>query len=123
MIKRGTKLLVCDNTGAKVAKCIGMPGASKKLTAYLGDEITVVIKEAEPKKQVKEHEIYRAVIVRTKKEYRRKDGSYIRFGDNACVLIDKNLKTPLGNRIWGPIAREVKEKGYDKVASLAQVIL
>lgn len=123
MIQRGTKLIVCDNTGAKVAKCIGIPGASKKKVARLGEEITVVIKEAEPNREVKTHEIYRAVIVRTKKEQRRKDGSYIRFEDNACVLIDKNTKQPLGNRIFGPIAREVKEKGFEKVASLSQIIL
>lgn len=123
MIQRGTKLIVCDNTGAKIAKCIGIPGASKKKVARVGEEITVVIKEAEPNREVKVHEIYRAVIVRTKKEQRRKDGSYIRFEDNACVLIDKNTKEPLGNRIFGPIAREVKEKGFEKVANLSQIIL
>lgn len=123
MIQRGTRLIVCDNTGAKIAQCIGMPGASKKKVARLGEEITVVIKEAEPKRQIRVHNIYRAVIVRTKKEQRRKDGSYIRFQDNACVLIDKNTKQPLGNRIFGPIAREVKEKGFEKVASFSQIIL
>lgn len=123
MIQRGTKLIVCDNTGAKIAKCIGIPGASKKKIARLGEEITVVIKEAEPNREVKVRNIYRAVVVRTKKEQKRKDGSYIRFEDNACVLIDKNTKQPLGNRIFGPIAREVKEKGFEKVANLSQIIL
>jgi large subunit ribosomal protein L14 len=102
---------------------IGMPRKGNRHFAYLGETITVVVKEAIPYGQVKKSEILTAVIVRTKKEKRRKDGSYIRFDDNACiVLLDKTSKEPKGTRVVGPIAKEVKDAGFNKLASLAEEI-
>ncbi len=118
-----TKLKVIDNTGAKVIQCIQILGGSKRRYARLGDVIVGVVKEAEPRRIVKKHDIVRAVIVRQKKPFRRKDGSYIRFDDNACVILEGKTKAPKGGRITGPIAREVKEKGFDKIAALAPAIL
>ncbi|GBD33862.1 50S ribosomal protein L14 [bacterium HR34] len=123
MIQKGTMLKVADNSGAKLVKCIHIYGGSKRRYAKLGDVINVVVKEAEPRKAVKKHEIIRAVVVRQKKPYRRKDGSYIYFDDNACVLLDGNTTNPKGTRIIGPIAREVREKGFSEVAGLAEDIL
>lgn len=122
MIQITTQLEVADNSGAKRVLCISIPGASKKKYAYLGDTISVSIKGAIPHGAVKDHEIARAVIVRTKKEKRRPDGTYIRFDDNAVVLVDKNGQ-PLGTRVFGPIAKEVKDAGFNKVASLAKEVL
>lgn len=123
MIQVKTKLKVADNSGALLVECIRVLGGSKRRYAFVGDEIVVVVKEAEPKKEIKKHDIVHAVVVRTKKEIKRKDGSYIRFDDNACVLIDPNTKDPKGTRIIGPIAQEVKEKGFAKVAALAEEII
>jgi len=121
MIQRQTILNVADNSGAKKIMCIGIPGSNRK-TATVGDIITAAVKEAIPEQNVKTHEIVKAVIVRTKKEVRRKDGSYIRFDDNAAVIIDKN-KNPRGTRIFGPVARELREKGFSKIISLAPEVL
>ena len=121
MIQKQTILDVADNSGAKKVMCIGIPGSNKK-TASLGDIITVTVKEALPGGEVKKHELARAVVVRTKKEVRREDGSYIRFDDNAVVMINKS-GNPRGTRIFGPIAREVKEKGFGKIASLAKEVI
>lgn len=118
MIQRFTWLQVADNTGAKKCMCIGIPGASARRYATLGDIITIVVKEATPDSQIKQASIHKAVIVRTKKEYRRKDGSYIKFDENACVLITKE-KEPVGTRIFGPVARELREKNFMKIVSLA----
>lgn len=123
MIQNKTKLKVTDNTGAKILECIRILKGSKPRYGTVGDLIVGVIKEAEPAKKVKKHDIVLAVIVRTKKEVARKDGTYVRFDDNACVLIDKKTKDPLGTRILGPIAKEVKEKGFEKVAALAKEIV
>jgi large subunit ribosomal protein L14 len=123
MIQARTKLKVADNTGAKVIQCIRVLGGSKKRYGRVGDLIIGVVKEAEPRREIKEHQVVRAVIVRTKKEIRRKDGTYVRFGDNACVIIDPKTGDPKGTRIIGPIAREVKEKGLEKVAALAEEIV
>lgn len=122
MIQVGTHLQVADNSGAKRLLCLSIPGASKKKYAYTGDVISVAIKGAIPHGAVNDHEVARAVIVRTKKEQRRADGTYIRFDDNAAVLVDKN-GLPLGTRVFGPIAKEVKDRGYNKVASLAKEVL
>lgn len=122
MIQISSFLNVADNSGAKQVFCISIPGASKKKYAYVGDIISVSVKGAIPHAAVKDHQIARAVIVRTRKERRRKDGTYIRFDDNAAVLIDKN-GLPLGTRVFGPIAKEVKDRGYNKVASLAKEVL
>lgn len=122
MIYRQTKLNVADNSGAKRFLCIGIPGASNSKVAGVGDTITCVVKGASSTGVVKNHEIIKAVVVRTRKETRRKDGSYIRFDDNAAVAIDKN-KNPRGSRIFGPVARELREKGFMKIVSLAPEVL
>jgi large subunit ribosomal protein L14 len=123
MIQMKTKLKVADNTGAKLVQCIRVLGGSKRRYGRVGDLIVAVVKEAEPRREIKEHDIVRAVIVRTKKEIRRKDGTYVRFDDNACVIVDPKTGDPKGTRIIGPIAREVKEKGFEKVAALAEEIV
>ena len=122
MIQEMTYLFVADNTGAKEAMCIKVLGGTKRRYAYLGDVIVIVIKSALPGSTVKRKTRHRAVIVRTKKEFRRKDGSYIRFDENACVLIDEKLE-PRGTRIFGPIARELREKKFMKIVSLASEVV
>ncbi len=123
MLQLRTMINVADNTGAKIVSMIGMPKKGNKKLAYVGDVITAVVKEATPFGQVKKGEIVYAVVVRTRKERRRIDGSYIRFDDNACALLQSNeVKDPKGTRIFGPIAKEVKEKGFNKIASLAEEI-
>ena len=121
MIQAETKLRVADNTGARIIQCFKVLGGTRRRYASIGDIIVASVKEAEPRRIVKTHEIVRAVIVRQKKSYRRRDGSYIRFDDNAAVILD-GLQ-PKGGRIFGPIPREIKEKGFDKIASLAQELL
>jgi len=112
---------VADNTGAKKVGVFKVLGGTRKRYAQLGDLVVVSVKEAEPRKAVKKKEVLRAVVVRQRKPYRRKDGSYIRFDDNAVVIVDG--KEPKGGRIFGPIPREIKEKGYDTIASLAQEVV
>lgn len=123
MIQLKTKLKVADNTGAKIVECIRVLKGSKPRYATVGDLIVAVVKEAEPKKEIKKHDIVRCVVIRTKKEIKREDGTYVRFDDNACVIIDPKTGDPKGTRIIGPVAKEVKEKGFEKVASLAQEIV
>jgi len=122
MIQHRSILNTADNSGAKKLMMIGMPGRSKQRFARLGDVITTVVKKADPHGAVKNSEIVRSVIVRTKKEAKRSDGSYIRFDENAVVVIDNN-GNPKGSRIFGPIAREVREKGFTKIASLAPEVI
>lgn len=123
MIQLRTMLTVADNTGAKKVQMIGLPQKGNRLIAYIGDVINVAIKEAIPYAQVKKGEVVPAVVVRTRKERRRKDGSYIRFDDNACViLLAKDNKDPRGTRVFGPIAKEIKDCGFNKIASLAEEI-
>lgn len=122
MIQPGSKLKIADNSGAKMIQCFKVLGGSKRRYAGLGDIIVASVKSAEPRKQVKKGEVVKAVIVRQKKAYRRPDGSYIRFDENAAVIIDNN-KEPKGGRIFGPVARELKERGYDKIVSLAPDVL
>ncbi|HLC94306.1 MAG TPA: 50S ribosomal protein L14 [Patescibacteria group bacterium] len=123
MVQLRSVLQVADNTGAKEAYVIGMPGRGNKRYAYIGDIINVVVKKADPYAQIKKGDKLPAVVVRTRKEKRRKDGSYIRFDNNACVIIQaKDVKDPRGTRVFGPIAREVKEFGFSKIASLATEI-
>jgi large subunit ribosomal protein L14 len=117
-----TLLNVADNSGAKKAMCIKVLGGSRKKVARVGDIITVAIKDALPNAPIKKGDIERAVVVRTKKEYRRQDGSYIRFDDNACVIIDAT-RNPKGKRVFGPVARELREKDYMKIISLAPEVL
>ncbi|HNW32875.1 MAG TPA: 50S ribosomal protein L14 [Candidatus Dojkabacteria bacterium] len=123
MIQRGTIVKVADNSGAKEAKLIGIPGASKVRYARISDVVVVSIQKTTPNTGVKDHEVHKAVIIRTTKELRRKDGTYVRFDDNAVVLIDPKNKTPKGTRIFGPVARELKEGGFDKILSLAPEVL
>lgn len=122
MIQDGTRLKVADNTGAKIAACFKVLGGSKRRYARIGDVIVASIKEATPGGLVKKKEIVKAVVVRQKSNTRRKDGSYIKFDDNAVVLIDKD-KNPRGTRIFGPVARELRDKGYMKIISLAPEVL
>lgn len=118
MLQHRSILRVADNTGANEIMLIGIPGYGKKRFAKIGDRIRCVVKVGDPQGQIKKHQIIDAVIVRTKKELKRFDGSYIRFSDNAAVLIDKG-GNPIGTRIFGPVARELKDKGYTKIISLA----
>lgn len=121
MIQVESILKVADNSGAKKVQCIKVLGGSRRRYARIGDVIVCSVKEAEPRKAVKKKEIVRAVVVRQRKEFKRKDGSAIRFDENAVVILDG--KEPRGGRIFGPIPRELKERGYDKIASLAPEVL
>lgn len=123
MIQLRTILTVADNSGAKKVSMIGVPLRGNKQIAYVGDIINVAVKEAIPYGQVKKGERLSAVVVRCHKERKRKDGSYIRFDDNACVILQsKEVKDPKGTRIFGPIAKEVKDNGFNKIASLAEEV-
>ena len=123
MIQFRTMLTIADNTGARVIQCITVLGGSKRRYAQLGDIIVGVVKKAEPRRLVKKHQVVRAVIVRQKKDFRRKDGTYIRFDDNAVVILEGKTKEPKGGRIMGPVARELKEKGFEKIAALAEELV
>ena len=116
-------LTVADNTGAKKLMCIRVLGGYKKRYARIGDIITCTVKEAVPRGMVKKSEVVHAVIVRTHKEVRRADGSYVRFDDNAAVIVDKESKEPKGTRIFGPVARELRFKGFQKIISLAPEVV
>lgn len=123
MIQHRTMLTVADNTGAKKLQCIRVLGGYQKRYARLGEVFTGVVKEAEPRGAVKKSEVVRAVLVRARKEVRRPDGSYIRFDDNAAVILQKGSKEPIGTRIFGPIARELRVGGFQKIISLAPEVL
>lgn len=118
MIQRYTLLNVADNSGAKKLRVIGIPNASNKLQAGLAELTTCVVRGALSTGIVKDHEVVQAVVVRLRKESRRRDGSYIRFDENAGVVVDKD-GNPRGSRIFGPVARELRDKGYSKIVSLA----
>jgi large subunit ribosomal protein L14 len=118
MVQMRTWLTVADNSGARQLTCILPVGGAAGLTAGLGDVITAAVKESTPESQVKKGTVVRAVVVRTRKEQRRKDGTYIRFDDNAAVLIN-DAGEPVGTRVFGPVARELREKKYTKIVSLA----
>lgn len=120
MIQPRTILKVADNTGAKIVQCFKVLGGTRRRYAQSGDIIVASVKESEPRKAVKKGEVVKAVIVRQKRALRRQDGSYIRFDDNAVVILDG--KEPKGGRIFGPIARELKEKGFDKIVSMASEV-
>ena len=122
MIQQESKLKVADNTGAKVIQCIRVVGGTWRRYAHVGDTIIVSVKKAIPVVVVKKGEISKAVIVRAKKEVRRGDGSYIRFDENAAVLVDDNQE-PKGTRVFGPVARELREKKFMKILSLAPEVL
>ncbi len=122
MIQQETRLTVADNTGAKEVLCFKVLGGSKRRYASVGDTIMVTVKQAMPNGMVKKGDITRAVVVRTKKEIRRKDGSYIRFDENAAVLLTSQGE-PRGTRIFGPVARELREKKYMRIVSMAPEVL
>lgn len=122
MIQQQTIVNVADNTGAKMLMCIKVLGSTKARYARVGDVIIGAVKDGSPSGTVKNHEVVRAVVVRTKKEYRRVDGSYVRFDDNAVVIIG-NDGEPRGTRIFGPVARELRDKGYMKIVSLAPEVV
>ena len=123
MIQPRSMLLSADNTGAKKLQCIKVYGGYKKRYARLGDIITCAIKEAKPHSAVKKGEVVHAVLVRARKETRRANGTYIRFDENAVVIIDKKSGEPKGSRVFGPIARELRKKGFNKIISLAPEVL
>ena len=122
MIQMRTSLNVADNSGAKRVQCIKVLGGSGRKNAGIGDIIVVAVKDALPNAAIKKGNVERAVVVRTKKEHRRPDGTYIRFDDNACVLIDPS-SNPKGKRIFGPVARELRERDFMKIVSLAPEVL
>lgn len=122
MIQQESELEVADNTGAKRVKCFKVLGGSKRRYAAIGDIIVCSVKEADPRGVVKKGEVVRAVIVRTKSYIRRVDGSFLRFYDNSCVIID-DKSNPKGTRIFGPVAREVRENGFVKISSLAPEVI
>jgi large subunit ribosomal protein L14 len=121
MVQVGTVLKVADNSGAKKLKLIGIPGSSRIRFASVGDIVTVAVSGADSLGSVKDHSIAKAVIVRTRKEYRRKDGTHIRFDDNAAVLVTKD-KSMVGSRVFGPVARELRDAGFLKIISLAKEV-
>jgi len=123
MLQQESRLKVADNTGAKEALVIRVLGGTGKRYASIGDKIVVAIKQATPNGSVKKGQVSRAVVVRVKKEIRRKDGSYIRFDDNACVLLDENSGEMKGTRVFGPVARELRDKKFMKIVSLAPEVL
>lgn len=122
MIQQQTRLVVADNTGAKELMCIRVLGGTRRRYAHLGDVVVAVVKEAAPNMPVKKSEVVKAVIVRTKMSNRRPDGSTIRFDDNAAVIINKD-GNPRGTRVFGPVARELRERNYMKIVSLAPEVL
>jgi len=122
MIQRESRLKVADNSGAREVLCINIVGGSARRYASLGDVITCTVKDAQPGGTVKMHQVVKAVVVRTSKEVRRADGSYIRFDDNACVIIGDD-ENPRGTRIFGPVARELRGKQFMRIVSLAPEVL
>jgi large subunit ribosomal protein L14 len=123
MIQQETRLVVADNTGAKELLVIQVVGGTHRRYGYVGDIVVGTVKSATPQASVKKSEIVKAVIVRTSKEYRRPDGSSISFDDNAAVILDSDGVNPRGTRIFGPVARELREKGFMKIVSLAPEVL
>jgi len=123
MLKVGSNVVVSDNSGALLAQIIGTYGGTKLKKIRLASIVKVAVKKAKPDGNVKKHEVHRAVVIRVKKEARREDGSYIRFDDNAVVIIGEEGKDPKGTRIFGPVARELKAYGFDKITYLAPEVL
>lgn len=123
MIQQETNLEVADNTGAKRVRCIKVLGGSRRRYASIGDIIVCSVQESIPKATVKKGDVVKAVIVRTKKSIKRDDGSYLKFYINSCVILDDKLENPKGTRIFGPVARELREKGFMKILSLAPEVI
>lgn len=123
MIQDRSIVKIADNSGGQIGRVFKILGGSKKRYAELGDEVVISVQVAQPRKAVKKKDIYRAVVVRQTKNFRRKDGSYIRFDENAVVLVEKGKKEPKANRVFGPIPREVVARGYQKIGSLAPEVV
>ena len=123
MIQTETLLKIADNAGAKEIKCFRVLGGTRKRYARIGDIIVAAVKKAEPRKSVKKHDVVRAVIVRQKYNYRRKDGTYIRFDENAAVVLEGKTKKPKGGRIFGPVPRELAEKGFKEITTMAKEVV
>lgn len=123
MLQPQTIVTIADNSGGKIGRVFKVPGGSKKRYAQIGDIVILSVQTAEPRKLVKKKEILQAVVVRQKKAYRRKDGSYIRFDDNAVVILEKGKQDPKAGRVFGPIPRELAERGYQKIISLASEVV
>ena len=123
MIQESTRVTVADNSGAKVAECIRVLGGTRRRYARVGDIIVAAVKSAIPNGNVKKGQVVKCVIVRTKKEIGRKDGTYIRFSDNAAVILQEDSQEPVGTRIFGPVARELRAKKFMKIVSLAPEVL
>lgn len=123
MIQAQSIVAIADNSGAKIGKVFKVLGASKKRYAHIGDTVILSVQKAEPRKGTKKKDVHKAVVVRTRKAIRRKDGSYVRFDENAVVLIDKTKGEPIAGRIFGPIPREIAERGYQTIASKAPEIV
>ncbi len=122
MIQTETMLKVADNSGAKIVQCIRVLRGTRHRYARIGDIIVAAVKTAEPRRPVKKHDVVKAVVVRQRKSLRRKDGSYIRFDDNAVIILESG-KNPKGGRIFGPIPRELREKGFEKIINLAKDVV
>jgi len=123
MIQPRSIVKIADNSGGQIGRVFKVLGGSKRRYAELGDEVVISIQNAQPRKSVKKKDVYRAVVVRQAKAYRRKDGSYVRFDENAVVLVEKDKKEPKASRVFGPIPREIVERGYQKIGSLAPEIV
>lgn len=123
MIQPQTLVQIVDNSGAKIGRVFKVLGGSRKRYARIGEEVVLSVQSAEPRKATKKKDIVRAVVVRQSQPFRRKDGSYIRFDDNAVVIVEKGKKEPKANRVFGPIPREVAEAGYQRIASLAPEVV
>lgn len=123
MIQPRAIVTIADNSGAKIGRIFKILGGSKRRYARIGDIVVLSVQTAEPRKGVKKKEVCRAIVVRSRQAFRRKDGSYIRFDDNAVVLVDKTKPEPRANRVFGPIPREIAERGYQKIISLAPEVV
>lgn len=123
MLQDRSIVKIADNSGGQIGRVFKILGGSKKRYAEIGDEVVLSIQTAQPRKAVKKKDVHRAVVVRQTKAFRRKDGSYIRFDENAVVLVEKDKKEPKANRVFGPIPREIVEKGYQKIGSLAPEVV
>ncbi len=123
MLQDRSLVKIADNSGGQIGRVFKILGGSKKRYAEIGDEVVLSIQTAQPRKAVKKKDVHRAVVVRQRKPFRRKDGSYIRFDENAVVLVEKDKKEPKANRVFGPIPREVVERGYQKIGSLAPEVV
>lgn len=123
MIQPQSIVTITDNSGAKIGRVFKVLGSSKKRYAEIGDVVVLSVQKAEPRKQVKKKDVLRGVVVRQKKPFRRKDGSYIRFDENSVIIIDKLKKEPIANRVFGPVPRELQEMGYQKIISLAPEVI